>query len=216
MKLIIIGSPGAGKGTQAKRLAKHFDIAHISTGAMLRNEMRNRTEIGLRVADTMNAGRLVPDEIVTALLAERIQASDCRNGFILDGYPRNAAQAKTSFDVVGNIDRVIDIIAEDTAIIERMSGRRVCPSCGCMYHTKYTPPKADGVCDECGASLIQRDDDKEETVKERLKIYHEATAPIIDYYSSMGIIMHIDGMQDIDRISELLISELEKYRSEKL
>lgn len=209
MKLVLIGSPGAGKGTQAKVLSKHFGIAHISTGDLLREETSLKTEIGLKIIDIMNAGKLVSDEIVEALLSNRIKKDDCKNGFILDGYPRNVEQAEGLSAVVGNIDKVVLISVDDDLIIERMVGRRGCPKCGQMYHIKYNPPKEDGVCSECGSGLVQRKDDNEETVKNRLSVYHTSTSPIIDYYKNKGLLLEISGVGNIDDISKQLIDALE-------
>lgn len=209
MKLVLIGSPGAGKGTQAKVLSKHFGIAHISTGDLLREETSLKTEIGLKIIDIMNAGKLVSDEIVETLLSNRIKKDDCKNGFILDGYPRNVEQAEGLSAVVGNIDKVVLISVNDNLIIERMVGRRGCPKCGQMYHIKYNPPKEDGVCSECGSELIQRKDDNEETVKNRLSVYHTSTSPIIDYYKNKGLLLEISGVGNIDDISKQLIDALE-------
>lgn len=209
MKLVLIGSPGAGKGTQAKVLSKHFGIAHISTGDLLREETSLKTEIGLKIIDIMNAGKLVSDEIVEALLSNRIKKDDCKNGFILDGYPRNVEQAEGLSAVVGNIDKVVLISVDDDLIIERMVGRRGCPKCGQMYHIKYNPPKEDGVCSECGSELVQRKDDNEETVKNRLSVYHTSTSPIIDYYKNKGLLLEISGVGNIDDISKQLIDALE-------
>lgn len=209
MKLVLIGSPGAGKGTQAKVLSKHFDIAHISTGDLLREEINLKTELGLKIIDIMNAGELVSDEIVEALLSNRIKKDDCKNGFILDGYPRNVEQAEGLPSVVGHIDKVVLISVEDDLIIERMVGRRGCPKCGQMYHIKYNPPKEDGVCGECGTALVQRKDDNEETVKNRLSVYHTSTSPIIDYYKNKGLLLEISGVGNIDDISKQLIDALE-------
>ncbi len=210
MKLILIGCPGAGKGTQAKKLSKHFDIAHISTGDLLREQIELKTELGKKVTDIMNAGQLVPDEIVTQILSQRIERDDCKKGYILDGYPRNLSQAEGLADIIGEVDRVVLIDVDDDVIIERMSGRRGCPKCGQMYHTKYNPPKASGVCDECGGELIQRKDDTEETVKNRLKVYHETTSPIVDYYDKKGLLLKVSGVGDIDEITSYLIKTLEE------
>lgn len=209
MKLVLIGCPGAGKGTQAKVLSKHFGIAHISTGDLLREELKNETELGLKIKDIMNSGGLVSDEIVTTLLANRIKKDDCKKGYILDGYPRNVSQAEGLKDVVGDIDRVVLISVDDDKIVERMVGRRSCPKCSQMYHVKYNPPKADGICDVCGSELIQRKDDTEETVKNRLEVYHSTTSPIINYYKDKGILMEFNGEGNIDDISAELIKALE-------
>ncbi len=212
MKLVLIGSPGAGKGTQAKVLSKHFDIAHISTGDLLREETSQKTELGLKIIDIMNSGELVSDEIVETLLANRVKRDDCKKGFILDGYPRNVKQAENLPSIVGEIEKVVLISVEDDLIVERMVGRRGCPKCGQMYHIKYNPPKEDGVCGVCGEALVQRKDDNEETVKNRLSVYHKSTAPIIDYYKNKGLLLEISGVGDIDEISKQLIDALEGAR----
>ncbi len=209
MKLVLIGSPGAGKGTQAKVLSKHFDIAHISTGDLLRDEINLKTELGLKIIDIMNAGQLVSDEIVGQLISNRIKKDDCKNGFILDGYPRNVTQAEGLPSIVGEIDRVVLITVADELIIERMVGRRGCPKCGQMYHIKNNPPKQEGICNECKTALEQRKDDNEETVKNRLLVYHTSTSPIIDYYKNKGLLLEINGVGNIDEISGQLIDALE-------
>lgn len=209
MKLVLIGCPGAGKGTQAKKLSKHFDIAHISTGDLLREQISKGTELGKKVSEIINAGGLVSDDIVSAMLAERIKADDCKNGFILDGYPRNVAQAQGLEAIIGKLDKVVCFQVEDSIIVDRMTGRRGCPKCGQMFHVKYNPPKQDGVCDACGEALIQRKDDNEETVVNRLKVYHETTAPVINYYADKGILLEVNGVGDIDEIFNAVVSKLE-------
>ncbi len=210
MKLILIGCPGAGKGTQAKRLSKHFDIAHISTGDLLREQIELKTELGKKITDIMDEGQLVPDEIVSRILSERLKRDDCKKGYILDGYPRNLSQAEGLFEIIGDVDKVILIEVNEDIIIERMSGRRDCPKCGQMYHTKHNPPKVPDVCDECGSTLIQRKDDTEETVKHRLDIYHGATLPIINYYDKKGLLVRVSGNGDIDEITSDLVKILEE------
>lgn len=210
MKLVLIGCPGAGKGTQAKVLSKHFDIAHISTGDLLREETNNKTELGLKIIDIMNSGGLVSDDIVSALLSKRIKKDDCKKGYILDGYPRNVSQAEGLNDITGGIDKVILISVDDDKIVERMAGRRSCPKCAQMYHVKYNPPKAEGVCDSCGAQLIQRKDDNEQTVKNRLEVYHSNTAPVIDYYKQKGLVVEFNGEGEIEKISADIIKTLEQ------
>ncbi len=209
MKLVLIGCPGAGKGTQAKKLSEKYGIAHISTGDLLRDEMKKGTELGKKVSEIMNSGGLVSDDIVSAMLAERIKADDCKKGYILDGYPRNVSQAQGLESIVGSLDKVICYEVNDNVIVDRMSGRRSCPKCGKMYHIKYNPPKTEGVCDACGEKLIQRDDDNEETVKNRLKVYHENTAPVIDYYDNKGILLKTSGVGDIDEIFNNVVNALE-------
>lgn len=209
MKLVLIGCPGAGKGTQAKMLSKKYDIAHISTGDLLREQIKKGTELGKKVSEIINAGGLVSDDIVSAMLAERIKADDCRKGYILDGYPRNVSQAEGLNGIVGSLDKVICYEVDDNVIVDRMVGRRSCPNCGKMYHTTYNPPKKEGVCDECGEALIQRKDDNEETVVNRLKVYHETTAPVIDYYDKKGILLRTSGVGDINEIFDNVCSALE-------
>ena len=209
MKLVLIGCPGAGKGTQAKKLSKYFNIAHISTGDLLREQMKQGTELGKKVSEIMNAGGLVSDEIVSAMLAERIKADDCKNGYILDGYPRNVSQAEGLSAITGELDKVVCFNVDDAVIVDRMTGRRGCPKCGQMFHIKYNPPKAEGVCDSCGEALIQRKDDNEETVVNRLKVYHETTAPVIDFYKNKGILVEIEGTGDIEDIFKKTVAALE-------
>lgn len=209
MKLVLIGCPGAGKGTQAKKLSSHYGIAHISTGDLLREQMKQGTELGKKVSEIMNAGGLVSDEIVSAMLAERIKADDCKNGYILDGYPRNVSQAEGLDAITGPLDKVVCIDVDDSIIVDRMTGRRGCPKCGAMYHVKYNPPKEEGICDVCGEVLIQRKDDNEETVKNRLNIYHETTAPVINYYDEKGLLVKINGVGDIDEIFNAVVNALE-------
>lgn len=209
MKLVLIGCPGAGKGTQAKKLSSHYGIAHISTGDLLREQMKQGTELGKKVSEIMNAGGLVSDEIVSAMLAERIKADDCKNGYILDGYPRNVSQAEGLDAITGPLDKVVCIDVDDSIIVDRMTGRRGCPKCGAMYHVKYNPPKEEGICDVCGEALIQRKDDNEETVKNRLNIYHETTAPVINYYDEKGLLVKINGVGDIDEIFNAVVNALE-------
>lgn len=209
MKLVLIGCPGAGKGTQAKKLSKHFDIAHISTGDLLREQIKLGTELGKKVAKIMDEGGLVSDDIVEAMIAQRIEADDCKNGFILDGYPRNVSQADGLCDIIGELDKVICFDVDDKIIVDRMVGRRACPKCGAMYHIKYNPSKVEGTCDDCGESLIQRKDDVEETVVNRLKVYHETTAPVINYYDEQGILLTVNGVGDIDKIFNTVVSALE-------
>ena len=205
----MLGAPGAGKGTQAKMLSKKYGIAHISTGDLLREQMKQGTELGKKVSAIMEAGGLVSDDIVSAMLAERIKADDCKNGYILDGYPRNVSQAEGLNDIVGSLDKVICYEVDDNIIVDRMVGRRSCPNCGKMYHTKYNPPKVEGKCDDCNEALIQRKDDNEETVVNRLKVYHETTAPVIDYYDKKGILLKTSGVGDINEIFENVCKALE-------
>lgn len=209
MKLVLIGCPGAGKGTQAKILSNHFKIAHISTGDLLRDEIKLKTDLGLKISTIIEAGELVSDEIIEQLLSKRILNQDCKNGFILDGYPRNVSQAENLPSIVGQIDKVILISVDDSIIIERMSGRRSCSKCGQMYHINYNPPKVNGVCDMCNSKLLQRNDDTPDIVKNRLLVYHNSTSPIIDFYKSKNLLLEIDGVGNIDDISKTLIDTLQ-------
>lgn len=209
MKLVLIGCPGAGKGTQAKMLSAKYGIAHISTGDLLREQISKGTELGKKVSEIINAGGLVSDDIVSAMLSERIKADDCKKGYILDGYPRNVSQAEGLEGIVGSLDRVICYEVDDDVIVDRMSGRRSCPKCGRMYHISYNPPKTEGVCDDCGEKLIQRKDDNAETVLNRLKVYHDTTAPVIEYYDKKGILLRTSGVGEINDIFETVCSELE-------
>ena len=201
MKIIMLGAPGAGKGTQAKMLAEKYGIPHISTGDIFRANIKNNTELGKKAKGYMDAGQLVPDELVVDLVVDRIKNADCIKGFILDGFPRTIPQAEALDYALNNqnekIDYAINVDVPDENIIERMSGRRACVGCGATYHIVYNPTKKEGVCDACGQELILRDDDKPETVKKRLTVYHEQTQPLIDHYDKKGALLTVDGTQDI-------------------
>lgn len=200
MKIIMLGAPGAGKGTQAKRIAAKYDIPHISTGDIFRANIKNGTELGKKAKEYMDAGNLVPDELVVDLVIDRFKEDDCANGYVLDGFPRTIPQAEAldaALSKLGeSIDYVIDVDVPDENIIRRMGGRRTCPNCDSIYHVTYMPPKKEGKCDKCGAELIIREDDKEETVKNRLSVYHEQTQPLKDYYDKQGIVSSVDGTKD--------------------
>jgi adenylate kinase len=176
---------------------------------LLRDQIKRGTELGIKVSKIMDEGGLVSDDIVAAMLAERIKEPDCANGYILDGYPRNVSQAEGLNAITGGLDKVICINVDDAVIVDRMTGRRGCPKCGSMFHIKYNPPKAEGVCDACGEKLIQRKDDNEETVKNRLKVYHETTAPVINYYDERKLLSVVDGIGDIDEIFNSIVTALE-------
>lgn len=212
MKIIMLGAPGAGKGTQAKMLAKKYDIPHISTGDIFRMNIKNNTELGQKAKGYMDAGELVPDELVVDLVVDRIKAKDCMKGFILDGFPRTIPQAEALDYALNNqnerIDYAINVDVPDEAIIKRMSGRRACVGCGATYHVENMPPKKENVCDTCGESLILREDDKPETVKKRLDVYHEQTQPLIDYYDKKGVILTVDGTLDVDVVFKKLTEVL--------
>lgn len=202
MKIIMLGAPGAGKGTQAKQIAEQYGIPHISTGDIFRANIKNGTELGKKAKGYMDQGLLVPDELVVDLVVDRIEKDDCQKGFILDGFPRTIPQAEALDLALAakdmKIDFALDIEVPDENIIDRMSGRRSCKECGAIFHVKYNPPKSEGSCDICSGELILRDDDKEETVKKRLNVYHEQTAPLISHYKQAGSLHVIDGTRHID------------------
>lgn len=191
MKLVVMGAPGVGKGTYTKLLSKRYKLPHISTGDMFREEIKKGRELGKLAKEIIDKGNLVPDDITTNMLKKRLKKSDCGNGFILDGYPRNIQQAK-SLENITNIDKVINFVAPDEVITNRVSGRIICKKCGAIYHIKNIPPKKQGICDACGGELYQREDDNPESVKIRLKIYHEKTALLIEYYKKKGLLADVD------------------------
>ncbi|MFN3406382.1 MAG: adenylate kinase [Caldimicrobium sp.] len=213
MNIVFLGPPGAGKGTQAKILIEKYGIPQISTGDMLREHRAKGTELGKKAQEYMDKGLLVPDEIILGMVKERLSQPDCEKGFILDGFPRTVAQAEALDKILAEMGRKLDfalaLVVPDEVLVERLTGRRTCKSCGMMYHIKYKPPKVEGKCDVCGGELYQRPDDNEETVRNRLKVYHESTAPLIDYYRSKGILREIDGSKSIEEITAQLISILE-------
>lgn len=202
MRLILLGAPGAGKGTQAVVLSEKLNIPHISTGDIFRSNIKNGTELGRKAKEFIDKGMLVPDEVTIGIVKGRLQEEDCKNGFILDGFPRTIPQAEyldVALESMGvHLDAVVNIHVPDEAIIARLSGRRVCPKCGAGYHTVYIQPKVKDICDHCGTAIIQRDDDKEETVISRLKTYHEQTEPLIAYYEKKGKLITIEGRQSIE------------------
>jgi adenylate kinase len=202
MRLVIIGAPGAGKGTQAVKLCERFNIPHLSTGAIFRSNMKNETELGIKVRDIINSGKLVPDEITMEIVEDRLTQSDCKNGFLMDGFPRTVRQAEF-FDTLlkskgKKIDWAVNLVVDDVIILERMMGRRVCESCGASYHETRIPTKVIGVCDLCGQRVVHRDDDKPETVKQRLEVYHAQTEPIIEYYRIKGILANVQGRDSVN------------------
>lgn len=204
MKIIMLGAPGAGKGTQAKQIAAKYQIPHISTGDIFRANIKNGTELGKKAKEYMDQGLLVPDELTCDLVADRISQDDCKNGFVLDGFPRTIPQAEALDNVLSKMgeamDYAIDIDVEDESIIRRMSGRRACLNCGATYHVVTIPPKKEGICDACGSALVLRDDDQPETVKKRLDVYHEQTQPLIDYYKGKGILKSVNGMDPMETV----------------
>ncbi len=213
MKIIMLGAPGAGKGTQAIRIAEKYEIPHISTGDIFRANVKEGTELGKKAKFYMDQGLLVPDELTTDLVVSRIQQDDCAKGYVLDGFPRTIPQAVCLTRALKNLDDRIDyalnIDVTDESIVNRMSGRRACVNCGETYHLQYMPPKQEGICDRCGAKLILRDDDRPETVQRRLDVYHEQTQPLIDYYANEGILVQVDGLQTPDEVFESIVSILE-------
>jgi len=201
MKIIMLGAPGAGKGTQAKMLADKYDIPHISTGDIFRANIKNGTELGTKAKEYMDKGLLVPDELTCDLVVDRIKQDDCAKGYILDGFPRTIPQAECLDNALNamndKIDYAVNVDVPDENIIKRMSGRRACVGCGATYHIVYNPTKEEGICDRCGKELILRDDDKPETVENRLNVYHEQTQPLIDFYEKKGILRTVDGTVDM-------------------
>ncbi|MGN0441790.1 MAG: adenylate kinase [Acutalibacteraceae bacterium] len=209
MNIILLGAPGAGKGTQAEVISNHLSIPTISTGNIIREALRSGTEMGLKAKSFMDAGKLVPDEVVIGIIKDRLANDDCKNGFILDGFPRTIPQAE-ALDTMGVvIDKVIDIEVPDENIVKRMSGRRVCADCGASYHLDYKKPKADGVCDSCGGTLVQRKDDHPDTVLARLQVYHNETEPLKDYYEKQGKLAIVEGQEEIKDTTALILAEVE-------
>ena len=209
MKLIFLGAPGAGKGTQAEIISKELNIPTISTGDMIREALKNGTEMGLKAKSYMESGALVPDEVVIGIVKERLSKDDCKNGFILDGFPRTIPQAEALDEMGIVIDRVLSIEVSDEDITRRMSGRRVCSGCGASYHVEFKPSKAEGVCDACGEALVQRKDDAPETVLDRLKVYHEQTEPLKDYYAKSGKLRIVQGQEKVEDTTRLTLAALE-------
>ena len=204
MRLLIMGAPGAGKGTQAALIKEEYNIAHISTGDMFRKAIMDKTPMGVVAATYIDKGNLVPDDVTIALVRERLQERDCNNGFLLDGFPRTYEQAvaldKILNDLGIKLDAVLNISVDDEYLVERITGRRVCEKCGASYHIKAAKPKVDGVCDMCGGKLIQRKDDEEATIKNRLQVYYQKTKPVLDYYVEQGIVRNVSGVGDIEDI----------------
>lgn len=204
MKIIMLGAPGAGKGTQAIMIADKYGIPHVSTGDIFRANIKNNTELGQEAKKYMDQGLLVPDELTVKILLDRVAKDDCKNGYVLDGFPRTIPQAEVLEDALNKlndkIDYAIDVNVPDENIIKRMGGRRACVKCGATYHIEHVPPKKEGVCDNCGEQLVLRDDDKPETVKNRLDVYHKQTQPLIDFYSKKNILKTVDGTQDMQKV----------------
>ena len=210
MKIIMLGAPGAGKGTQAKMIAEKYSVPHISTGDIFRANIKNGTELGMEAKKYMDQGLLVPDELTVKILLDRVAKDDCANGYVLDGFPRTIPQAE-ALDTMGiEIDKVIDIEVPDEKIVERMSGRRVCPACGNSYHLLYKKPEKDGICNACGAELIIRADDHPDTVKDRLDVYHSQTEPLKDFYAKKNKLFIVEGQEEVKDTSALVQKALEE------
>ncbi len=213
MKIIMLGAPGAGKGTQAKMIADKYQIPHISTGDIFRANIKNGTELGREAKKYMDQGLLVPDELTVKILLDRVAQPDCKDGYVLDGFPRTIPQAKVLDEALVElgdaIDYAINVDVPDENIIKRMSGRRACLSCGATYNIEHIPPKTEGVCDKCGQPLVLRDDDKPETVQNRLHVYHEQTQPLIDFYSEKGVLKTVDGTVDMKDVFDAIVEILD-------
>lgn len=212
MKIIMLGAPGAGKGTQAKKIASKYGIPHISTGDIFRANIKEGTELGKKAKTYMDQGLLVPDELVVDLVVDRLQQEDCGKGYVLDGFPRTIPQAESldaALEKLGEkMDYAIDVDVPDENIIKRMGGRRACVGCGATYHIEYNPTKTEGICDACGEKLILRDDDKPETVQKRLGVYHEQTQPLIEYYKNADILKTVDGTMDMEDVFKTIVQIL--------
>lgn len=213
MKIVMLGAPGAGKGTQAERIAEKYNIPHISTGDIFRANLRNGTELGKKAKTYMDAGELVPDSLTVDLVIDRVAQDDCAKGYILDGFPRTIPQATAFTKALAEkglkVDYAINVDVPDENIVKRMSGRRSCPACGATYHVVFMAPKKEGICDNCGGELVQRADDKPETVLNRLRVYHESTQPLIDYYKEAGVLFDVDGTMAMDDVFAAITEILE-------
>jgi adenylate kinase len=207
MKLVIFGPPSAGKGTQAQKLSKQYGIPQVATGDLLRKAVADRTPLGLKIKSYLDQGKLGPDEVIVQLIKERVAKSDCKNGFLLDGFPRTMGQAK-ELERMTDIDLVLSIVVDFEELVERAVGRRTCPKCSAVYHIKFNPPMNEGICEKCGAKLVQRDDDKEDTVRNRLKVYQEQTARLIEYYRKKGKLVDIDGSGGIDAVYSRMVNAI--------
>lgn len=213
MKLILLGPPGAGKGTQSKTLMDHFSIPQISTGDILRAAVKSQTAMGLKAKAFMDAGALVPDEVVIGIVRDRLQEKDCAQGFILDGFPRTVPQADALQQVLADLGKELDVVislrVDNEALVERLTGRRTCAACGRGYHVRFDPPRVESVCDDCGGALLQRDDDREETIRQRLQVYDLQTAPLIAYYRDRELMAEVDGMATIDDVQQQIMRLLQ-------
>lgn len=214
MKIVMLGAPGAGKGTQAEMISEKYGIPHISTGDIFRANIKNGTELGMKAKAYMDEGKLVPDELTVELLLDRVAADDCAGGYVLDGFPRTIPQADVLTEALARsgekVDFAINVDVPDANIVRRMSGRRACLNCGATYHIEHIPPKKEGICDKCGHELVQRDDDKPETVQNRLNVYHAQTQPLIEYYEKAGVLRNVDGTQDMEKVFSDIVKLLEE------
>lgn len=212
MRLVLLGPPGAGKGTQASEITKRYDIPHISTGDIFRDNIKRGTDLGKKAKKYLDNGSLVPDDIVVSIVKDRLAEDDCKDGFLLDGFPRTVNQAHALDDALNEmkikLDNVINIDVAKEVLINRAIGRRICKDCGATYHIEFNPPREDSKCDVCGGALYQRDDDTEETVARRIAVYNKQTKPLIDYYSKKGIIINVDGKQSIESVFEDIVKSL--------
>jgi len=211
MKLVIFGPPSAGKGTQAQKLAKRYGIPQVATGDLLREHVAKKTPIGLKVKEYLDSGRLGPDDLIVQMIAERVSKPDCRDGYLLDGFPRTIGQAQ-ELEKMTEVDLVLNIVVDLEVLVERAVGRRICPKCAAVYHVKFNTPKAEGVCDKCGSALIQRDDDKEATVRNRLRVYQEQTAPLVEHFKMKGVLVDIDGSGGIDAVHAQMVEAIDRLK----
>lgn len=214
MRVIFLGPPGAGKGTQAAKIREKYEVAHISTGDILRANVKEGTELGRKAKEFMNAGKLVPDEVIIGMMRDRLQEPDCANGFILDGFPRTVPQAEALDQLLADLNLELDASVlfnvDDEVVVERLSGRRMCRKCGTIYHATFHPTKVEGVCDTCGGEIYQRDDDREEVIRNRLSVYHDQTAPLIDYYREKGLLKDVDASGSSDAVLQVLEASCSK------
>lgn len=212
MKIIMLGAPGAGKGTQAKKIAEKYGIPHISTGDIFRANIKGGTELGMKAKSYMDQGQLVPDDVTIDMLLDRISEADCQNGYVLDGFPRTIPQAESLTKALEErgekMDFAVNVDVPDESIVTRMGGRRACLKCGATYHVMFNPPKAEGVCDVCKEALVLRDDDKPETVQKRLSVYHDQTQPLIEYYKGQGILVTVDGTKELNEVFKDIVAVL--------
>ncbi len=216
MNIVLFGPPGAGKGTQAKELTKEYGIPHISTGDILRANVRDGTELGMKAKEYMDRGELVPDTVLIGLIRNRLNEPDCKDGYLLDGYPRTIPQADALDIILREIGKPLDVVinidVSDDSLVERLSGRRTCPTCGESYHVVFNPPEQQGVCEVCGSQLYQRDDDREEVIRQRLAVYNQKTKPLIDYYAKAGILVNIDGSRSVNEVFRAVSRVMDKYK----